>query len=103
MADALEVTLIGMSFVFGAILLLWGMMILVVNLTAEKATAAEDSVETSEDRHELRKQAAAIAVAVMLAQQDSSPKLFPAPPTVIVSAWQAVLRSNKMKEQGFKR
>lgn len=96
MTDALEVTVVSMSFVFSAILLLWGVMVLIVRLTEEKSVPPVE-----EDLHELRKKAAAAAVATVLA--DTSPKPFSAPPTPIVSAWQAVLRSNKMKERGFKR
>lgn len=98
MGDAVQVMVVGMLFVFGAILLLWGLMVLVVRFTETKPAAAESGLSDTE-----RKNAAAAAVAVMLALHDTSPKPFPAPPTALVSAWQAVRRSNQLKDRGFKR
>lgn len=103
MGDAVAVTLVGMLFVFGAILLLWVMMVLVVRFTEEKAALPLEESPAQEDTHERRKRAAAAAVAVMLALQDSSPKPFPTPPPALVSAWQVVQRSNQLKDRGFKR
>jgi Na+-transporting methylmalonyl-CoA/oxaloacetate decarboxylase gamma subunit len=103
MSEAVEVTLVGMLFVFGAILLLWGMMVLVMRFTEEKAASPEAEIPVQEDSNEQRKRAAAAAVAVMLALQDTSPKPFPTPPPALVSAWQVVQRSNQLKDRGFKR
>ncbi|MCL4878307.1 MAG: OadG family protein [Anaerolineae bacterium] len=99
MGDAVQITVVGMSFVFGAILLLWGLMVLVVRFTQAKTEAADEGDLSDTER----KNAAAAAVAVMLALHDTSPKPFPAPPTALVSAWQAVRRSNQLKDRGFKR
>jgi Na+-transporting methylmalonyl-CoA/oxaloacetate decarboxylase gamma subunit len=96
MRDALEITLIGMSLVFGAIFLLWGLMVLLVRLTAENAAAPDPALNAQNLAEKQRKQrAAVVAVAVALARQ-SEAHLFPLPPTALVSAWQAVKRANSL-------
>ncbi len=89
MTAAVWITVLGMSLVFGAILLLWAMMILLTNLTPETENAAEDSESASEDLA----QAAAAAVAVALAEQSlSAAHPLKLPETAIVSAWQLGMR-----------
>jgi hypothetical protein len=91
---ALQITVIGMSVVFGAILLLWLLMSLLVRITAgpDSAAAAE------RDR---RRRAALAAVAIALANRDRpEPRPFPLPPTALVSAWQAVSRANHLRRGG---
>ncbi len=94
---ALYITLIGMGLVFSAILLLWGMMVLLVRLTQEK-TAPPVSGETPDDA-KLRAAAAAVSIA-LARQQNSQAHEFPLPPTAIVSPWQSVLRSNILHKRG---
>lgn len=105
----LQITAIGMSLVFGAIVLLWGLMALLVRLTAERPApaAAPDSSRTP---LELKRRAAAAAVAAALAveaqrqaegaafQPRESP--FPLPPAASVSAWQAVRRAHLLNRRG---
>lgn len=101
---ALQITLIGMSLVFGAILLLWVVMIVMVRLTADTQPVAETpATEPNSDEVLILKQrAAAVAVAVALAQQQNQTELhtFPLPPTALVSAWQAVMRSSQLRQRG---
>jgi len=51
---------------------------------------------------ERKRRAAAIAVTVALAQQAdiTEPHEFPLPPTAIVSAWQAVMRTRMLNKRG---
>ena len=106
---SLQITALGMGLVFGAILLLWLMMVILTALTTDKestedevpasrsASPAADSV--SETGYKL--QAAAIAVAVALAEQElSSAHPLPEPPTAIVSAWQLGMRTSQRSEKG---
>jgi sodium pump decarboxylase gamma subunit len=101
-----QITVIGMSLVFGAIVLLWIMMAVLVRLTpdreAAEVPAAEASPIEAAASNRVRKQrAAAAAVAVAIAH-DATPKLHesPLPATPIVSAWQAVQRSRRLSQHG---
>jgi Na+-transporting methylmalonyl-CoA/oxaloacetate decarboxylase gamma subunit len=111
MINALWITLIGMSLVFVAILLLWGMMVLLVRVTAgserEETPALESAVgsgtESSmnaipEDALQLdrkrRAAAAAVAAAVALQKTNGTARLPEKP--VSVSAWQAVHRASQL-------
>jgi len=111
MVVALEITAIGMSLVFAAILLFWLLMALLVRLTAgrrlpaaEPAAAAEGAAASAvsvDVQHELRRRAAAAAVVAALSLEPSAPHgLFPLPPTALVSAWQAVMRANALRQRG---
>ena len=119
---ALQISLIGMGLVFGAILLLWGIMSLLIRFTAERAIEQEpaETVETVEtvglvrthegaiegaepERKVTRLSAAAVAVAAALALESEAAR--PAsraprrPPTAAVSAWQTVMRGNQIKQR----
>jgi len=99
---ALQITLIGMSLVFASIILLWIMMAILVRLT----TAKEESItEVKEDNMlietDQKKKVAIAAVVVALAREtETELHEFPLPPTAIVSAWQAVNRSDILKKRG---
>jgi Na+-transporting methylmalonyl-CoA/oxaloacetate decarboxylase gamma subunit len=103
---ALQITLIGMSLVFGVIIVLWIVMSLLVRLTTprekpiEKAAVAPAEV----DQTSLKRRAAIAAVSVALAHE-LTPQLheFPEPPTSIVSAWQAVQRSRYLTQRALQR
>lgn len=104
---ALQITAIGMGLVFGAIIILWLMMILLTVLTAERESASHkgtmsDSAEAdSAASHTILAQAAAIGVAMAMAEQRlSSAHPLPEPPTAIVSAWQLGMRTRQMSEKG---
>lgn len=107
MTIALWITGLGMGLVFGAILVLWLMMILLTALTAEKESASRkgtmsDSAEAdSVSSHNILAQAAALGVAMAMAEQRiSSAHPLPEPPTAIVSAWQLGMRTRQMAEKG---
>ena len=89
-----------MSLVFLAILLLWLGMVLIVRLTGGNAGMPEKSPEqppSAADFSEEKEIAAAVAVAYALAQREQNQvNVLPLPTTVIVSAWQAVTRSNNL-------
>lgn len=105
---ALQITIIGMGLVFGAILLLWLVMALLVRFSASSDVSDEDVIIVSPGEPlgtDNQKRAAAIAVAVALLRQaqSSEPHPFPLPPTTIVSAWQAVLRTRMLTKRRFGR
>jgi hypothetical protein len=108
---AVQMTIIGTGLVFGAILLLWGAMVLLVRVLPEKAEARAQGApgaalpappppaETvAAGARPARAAAAAVAVALAL-EAGSNVRSFPAPPTATVSAWQAVMRGRQLKEQ----
>jgi Na+-transporting methylmalonyl-CoA/oxaloacetate decarboxylase gamma subunit len=104
---SLQITALGMGLVFGAILLLWLMMVLLTFFTADKKTlpdkaSASDSPEpdsVSDTGYKL--QAAALAVAIALAEQgQSTAHPLSEPPTAIVSAWQLGMRTNQRAQKG---
>jgi Na+-transporting methylmalonyl-CoA/oxaloacetate decarboxylase gamma subunit len=103
---SLQITALGMGLVFGAILLLWLMMVLLTAFTTEKEsteeTIASDSAEAdSTSQADSKLQVALLAVAMALAEQDtSSAHPLEQPPTTIVSAWQLGMRTRQMAEKG---
>lgn len=99
---ALQITVIGMGLVFLAIILLWAMMAVLMRLTVDKE---KDRSDTKGDQQlielERKKKVAIAAVVVALAREvNTEPHEFPLPPTAIVSAWQAVNRSEMLKKRG---
>jgi Na+-transporting methylmalonyl-CoA/oxaloacetate decarboxylase gamma subunit len=101
---AFQIALVGASLVFGAIFLLWGMMAVLVRLTADKSETEEKAAHLEVKAHvpDLKQRAAAVAVAAALAEAAAreSPREFPLPPTASVSAWQAVMRAQRLKQRG---
>ena len=86
-----------MGLVFGAIVLLWGLISLMTRLLAER----EAGPEVPDESHEQKARAAAVAVAVALAEQAQSRiGHFPMPNTALVSAWQLGMRSRQMYQKG---
>ncbi len=97
LSSSLLITVIGMGLVFGAILLLWGLMAILVRFVKDP----QPVVVSSETEEELKLRAAIAAVGLALAQASSSvPHEFPLPPTALVSAWQAVMRSRIFNKRG---
>jgi Na+-transporting methylmalonyl-CoA/oxaloacetate decarboxylase gamma subunit len=104
----LQITLIGMGLVFAALILLWGFMELLVRLTAVQPSKKEESLAAKTETLDApdttaaddRNRVALAAVALALAERDQEMREFPVPPTAIVSAWQAVNRSNMLNKRG---
>jgi Na+-transporting methylmalonyl-CoA/oxaloacetate decarboxylase gamma subunit len=107
---ALQITAIGMTLVFGAIILLWGLIALIVRLAPENGTAP-DAVESVSAAPEIsdarRRQAAAAAVAVALARQAATHARIPAqhPRRILnpISPWQAAQRATQLNQKGPRR
>jgi Na+-transporting methylmalonyl-CoA/oxaloacetate decarboxylase gamma subunit len=101
----LQITLIGMSLVFGVIIVLWIVMSLLVRITARRAEPIEEAAAPGPaDQPDLKRRAAIAAVSVALAHE-LTPQLheFPEPPASIVSAWQAIQRSRYLTQRALQR
>jgi Na+-transporting methylmalonyl-CoA/oxaloacetate decarboxylase gamma subunit len=107
LTQSLQITALGMGLVFGAILLLWLMMILLTSFTADKKTQPDETSASDSSQLDsiiqagFKAQAAAIAVAIALAEQgQSTARPLTAPPTAIVSAWQLGMRTSQRAQKG---
>ena len=106
MVLALQITALGMGLVFAAIILLWWMMNLLTLLSADKepesrAGEVSSEITSAVTDDELKAQAAAIAVAMALAEQHiSTTHVLTEPPPAIVSAWQLGMRTRQMYQKG---
>lgn len=109
--NALWITLIGMGIVFIAIVLLWGLMALIVRLTAEKEPGAAEapavvspeeagSEPSAADLRRGRAAAASAAVTAALALQGKKRTLLPTRQEYSVSPWQAVGRIGELTRRG---
>jgi hypothetical protein len=90
----IEATLLGIGLVFLTVILFWFFKRELKSIfkVAEKNTGAEK---------DYKKIAAIVAISIALAEKDHHKvSKFPLPPTAIVSAWQAVLRSNILSKRG---
>jgi len=109
---SLQITALGMGLVFGAILLLWLMMVILTAFTADKEPAlrhgfasqgnASDSTKVdSTPQTDSKLQVALLAVAMALEEEESSSAHpLELPPTAIVSAWQLGMRTRQMSDKG---
>jgi Na+-transporting methylmalonyl-CoA/oxaloacetate decarboxylase gamma subunit len=100
---SLLITMIGMGLVFAFILLYWGLMVLLVRLTRDRAREGSpaEAEEARPETDDLRRQAAAAAVAVALArarQQAHRPGR--AEDGVALSPWQAAHRRAQPRGRG---
>ncbi|MEW6085072.1 MAG: hypothetical protein AB1607_10800 [Chloroflexota bacterium] len=101
LSTALQITAVGMGLVFGAIIILWLTMLLLTALTADRKPASDSAEVGSAQESELLARAAAIGVAMAIAEQQlSSAHPLKDPPTAIVSAWQLGMRTRQMTEKG---
>jgi Na+-transporting methylmalonyl-CoA/oxaloacetate decarboxylase gamma subunit len=115
MSQALIITVIGMGLVFIAIIALWGLMELMVRVTAryarqEEAEESEEGGEEAEPAAEtvtaavdglsdLKRKAAAAAVAMALAQEAEQPVYTQVGSYSSGSAWQAVSRGGQLNQR----
>jgi Na+-transporting methylmalonyl-CoA/oxaloacetate decarboxylase gamma subunit len=96
--EALQITVIGMSLVFGAILILWGVISLLVYLTRQHT---RHEVIESEAELTRKKLAAIAAITIALASElDTQPHEFPIPTSTVVSPWQSVMRAKMLNKRG---
>ncbi len=106
LSQALTITAVGMTLVFASIILLWFLMAMVVRFSGqdpdEDATEAPEAAAPAKTKRLQRRAAAAMAVAIALADQAGcdQPHEFPLPPTSIVSAWQAIMRTRMLNKRG---
>jgi Na+-transporting methylmalonyl-CoA/oxaloacetate decarboxylase gamma subunit len=103
LTTALLITLVGMGLVFGAILLFWLFMSVLVRFAGRGSETADAGPQEAApgDEDELRQRAAMAAVSAALAlASEEGPKPFPLPPTALVSTWQAVMRSKQLGQRG---
>lgn len=98
---ALQITVIGMGLVFSAILLLWGILTVLVRLTADSSPVKSRTSETPVSDRDLKQRAAALAVAVALEQKTAKKTVpFALPRMQPISHWQAALRSRQIEQRG---
>lgn len=100
---ALQITMIGMSLVFGSIILLWIVMSALVRLTADRASPAGEAQAPTpiQDDREVKQRAAVAAVATVVLRTVKQPaRASSLPPTASVSAWQAVMRAGRLNQRG---
>ena len=114
LTSALFITLAGMGLVFAVILLFWGLMSVMMRLSARRGgeAAAEPAVDVGAGVAgadpaaeaaglELKRRAALAAVAVALAlEAEDQPRPFPLPPPVLVNTWQSVMRARHLARRG---
>ena len=103
---SLQITALGMGLVFAAIISLSVMMSLLTRFVHDKteeeaaSPVASDSAEVDPAMEKAYKaQAAALAVALALAEQKQIPP-YEEPPTALVSPWQLGMRTRQMYEKG---
>jgi Na+-transporting methylmalonyl-CoA/oxaloacetate decarboxylase gamma subunit len=115
LSSALIITAIGMGLVFIAIIALWGLMELMVRVTARYATGEEtpESEESPEEVEpvienaaepldglgELKRKAAAAAVVLALAKESEQPVYAQMSSYTSGSAWQAVSRGGQLNQR----
>lgn len=108
LTTSLLITAVGMGLVFGAILVLWIGMIVLVRLAERWDRKSQPREVLQEappalveaDGKDKRKLAAAIGAAYALAQyKQSTVHEFPLPSMAFVTAWQAVMRSRNFSRR----
>jgi hypothetical protein len=98
---ALQITGIGMGLVFGAIILLWILIVIIVRSTTEIEKGPTILAASNIEQRELyAKIAIAATTAAILSEGEAAPHEFPLPATALVSAWQAVMRTDMLKKRG---
>jgi len=107
--NSLLITAIGMGLVFLSILLLWGMMELVVRMTANKRSPLEQpdkakentnlaqTADNSEQMNRAKAAAAAVSYALAIEKTARNQQTVQAPRENI-STWQAVMRAGNLNQ-----
>jgi Na+-transporting methylmalonyl-CoA/oxaloacetate decarboxylase gamma subunit len=98
---ALQITVLGMGLVFLGIIIIWVIILALTASTSHKKVSTHPDDEEADDQLALHAQAAAIAVAAVLAEQNQARvSRFPLPPTALVSAWQLTMRTRQLNHEG---
>ena len=98
---ALQITVLGMGLVFLGIIIIWVIILALTASTSHKKETPIPDDEKAYDQQNLKAQAAAIAVAAVLAEQSlARVTRFPLPPTALVSAWQLTMRTRQLNHEG---
>jgi len=98
---ALQITVLGMGLVFLGILIIWVIILALTASTSRKKEVPNPDDDKADDQQDLKGQAAAIAVAAVLAEQSlARVTRFPLPPTALVSAWQLTMRTRQINHEG---
>lgn len=104
---SLQITLIGMGLVFAALIALWGLMEAVVRLGGADAPEAEEEaaapVVSINGEESARKRRAALAAVALALHESTQHNALPLPEIPLVSAWQAVMRTNILHKRGNSR
>ncbi len=103
---SLQITALGMGIVFAAIILLSWMMSLLTRFVKDKAEEPETAPVASDSPvaapvmgKDYKAQAAAVAVALALAEKVQAQPISE-PPTALVSAWQLGMRTRQLYQKG---
>ncbi len=99
LSEALWITIIGMSLVFGVILLLLALISILVRFSGD-IKQKQTILQLEENENSYRAAAVAVAVALELSKTRDELHEFPLPPTATVSPWQAVMRSKILTRRG---
>ncbi len=96
--STLLITVTGISLILLLILLVWGLVVLFTYLFRKR----ESPITLRSQEDDIDKHKAALLAISLAIQMESENKIheFPLPPTALVSAWQAVMRSNIISKRG---
>ncbi len=98
---ALQITVLGMGLVFLGIIIIWVIILALTASTSRKKETLIPDDEKTDNLQAHRAQAAAIAVASVLAEQSQTRVArFPLPPTAVMSAWQLTMRTRQINHEG---
>jgi hypothetical protein len=110
LSTALWITALGMGLVFGAIIVLWLMIVILTAASSKRGPAANSDSKLAsasplapspKGTDEVKAWAAAIAVSMALAEKEiCAAHPLPEPPTAIVSAWQLGMRTRLLTQKG---
>lgn len=108
LSQGLLIAAIGMGLVFFALILLWGLMALMAKIPAgkkaEEESTEEAAIETIEEAAapavDLRRKAAAVAVAIALGLRQTTVTLTPKSPHA-VSSWLVTRRSGQFNQNAL--
>jgi len=104
LVNALAITGLGMSLVFGALGLLWGLIAVMTRVLADRPATSPPAVPApapavAADGQQSRRLAAIAAVGVALALQREAEATRPLAAGSLVSPWQTAMRGRQLRER----